>query len=94
MVVRTISHRKIVAAVNKVVGERKEIEKLSVQLGLTTKSCVRLKALKTKTEASSYGEVVRNALQLYEALIEETEKGNKLFLQDKSGYSSVFRLWL
>ncbi len=34
----------------------------------------RLVALKDKIEASSHAEVIRRALQLYEALIEEAEK--------------------
>ena len=50
--------------------------------------------LKLKTEASSYAEVVKNALQLYEALIEETESGKQFLTRDKDGVVSPFRLFL
>lgn len=56
-----------------------------VQLDMPEKSMARLQALKIKTEASSYAEVVKNALRLYEATIEEAEQGNKLVLVSKDG---------
>jgi hypothetical protein len=45
----------------------------------------RLNALKVKTEATSYAEVAKNALPLYEALIEETEDGKQFLVRDKEG---------
>lgn len=45
----------------------------------------RLQALKNKTESVSYAEVVKNALRLYEAVIEQAEAGNTFFLKDKEG---------
>jgi hypothetical protein len=54
----------------------------------------RLNALKLKTEATSYVEVVKNALRLYEALIEETESGKQFLIRDKDGVVSPFRLFL
>lgn len=45
----------------------------------------RLNALKDKTEAVSYSEVVKNALRLYEALIEVTDSGTQLFAHAKDG---------
>jgi hypothetical protein len=54
----------------------------------------RLVALKDKTEASSYVEVIKNALQLYEGLIEEVEQGKKFFVRDENGVISPFRLFL
>jgi hypothetical protein len=54
----------------------------------------RLNALKAKTEASSYAEVVKNALRLYEALIEETESGKQFRVRDQNGVVSSFRLFL
>jgi hypothetical protein len=57
-----------------------------VQLDFQEKSMLRLQSLKDKTEAASYAEVVRNALRLYEAVIEEHEQGNTFLVQapDKS----------
>ena len=54
----------------------------------------RLNGLKLKTEAASYAEVVKNALRLYEALIEETESGKQFFVQDQNGTLSPYRLFL
>ena len=50
-----------------------KVPKNRVQFDLPPRSMERLNALKLKTEASSYAEVVKNALRLYEALIEEIE---------------------
>jgi hypothetical protein len=49
-------------------------ETTRVQMEMPPKSMERLAALKDKTEASSYAEVVKNALRLYEALIKEQEE--------------------
>ena len=54
----------------------------------------RLNALKLKTEAASYAEVVKNALRLYEALIEETESGKQFLVRDRDGTLSPYRLFL
>lgn len=56
-----------------------------VQLDLPEKSMGRLLVLKEKTEAASYAEVIKNALRLYEAVIEETEAGNILLVRDREG---------
>lgn len=50
----------------------------------------RLDALKAKTEAVSYAEVVKNALRLYEAMIKEAEEGGHLFVH-KNGIEAPFR---
>lgn len=42
---------------------------------------LRLKKLRDRTEASSYAEVVRRALQLYEALIEEVDAGAEISIK-------------
>ena len=52
-----------------------------IQMDMPPRSVDRLKALQAKTEASSYAEVVRNALQLYEALIDEVDRGSKILLE-------------
>jgi hypothetical protein len=61
-----------------------------VQLDLPEKSMSRLLALKEKTEASSYVEVIKNALRLYEAVIEETDAGNTFLVKDKEGSTKEY----
>lgn len=60
-----------------------------VQMDMPERSVARLKTLQIQTEASSYAEVVRNALQLYEALIGEVEQGHKI-LVDRDGVIAPF----
>ncbi|MDJ0826161.1 MAG: hypothetical protein QNJ16_11720 [Rhodobacter sp.] len=54
----------------------------------------RLVTLRGKIEASSHAEVIRRALQLYEALIEEAEKGGDVSIRsEKDGevrYRPIF----
>jgi hypothetical protein len=69
-------------------------KKNRVQLDFAPCSMERLNALKAKTEAASYAEVVKNALRLYEALIEETESGKQFLVRDKDGVVAPFRLFL
>ncbi|MGF7001261.1 hypothetical protein P3T25_009654 [Paraburkholderia sp. GAS32] len=49
------------------------------------KSYDRLQLMKEKTEASSYAEVLKNALRLYEAIIDQYDAGRRLYLKDKDG---------
>lgn len=56
-----------------------------VQLDMPEQSLARLQALKVKTEATSYSEVVRNALRLYETMIEEADKGSAFLVRDPDG---------
>jgi hypothetical protein len=72
----------------------KALKKNRVQLDFAPRSMERLNMLKTKTEASSYAEVVKNALRLYEALIEESESGKQFLTRDANGVVSPFRLFL
>jgi len=65
-----------------------------VQLDLALPSMQRLNTLKRKTEATSYAAVVKNALRLYEALIEETESGKQFLVRDAAGTVSLYRLFL
>ena len=75
--------------------ERTEAPKKNrVQLDFAPRSMERLNVLKAKTEAASYAEVVKNALRLYEALIEETEDGKQFLVRDKNGVVAPFRLFL
>jgi hypothetical protein len=65
-----------------------------VQFDLPPPSMERLNALKLKTEASSYAEVVKNALRIYEALIEETDAGKQFLVRDAAGTVSPYRFFL
>lgn len=51
----------------------------------------RLRALREKTEAASYAEVIKNALRLYEALIKEADQGNHLVIKDRDGREISYR---
>lgn len=68
--------------------------KTRLQLDFAPRSMERLAALKAKTEAASLAEVVKNALRIYEALIEETEAGKEFLIRDKDGVPAPFRLFL
>jgi hypothetical protein len=72
----------------------KSLQKNRVQLDFPPRAMERLNTLKAKTEASSYAEVVKNALRLYEALIEEDESGKQFLTRDKDGVVAPFRLFL
>jgi Ribbon-helix-helix protein, copG family len=63
-----------------------------VQLELPESSMERLKALREKTEAVSYAEVIKNSLRLYEALISEAENGNQVCIKDSNGTETAYRL--
>jgi hypothetical protein len=70
-----------------------KLPKNRVQFDLPPRSMERLNILKIKTEAASYAEVVKNALRLYEALIEETENGKQFFVRDENGTLAPYRLF-
>jgi len=72
----------------------KSKKKCRVQLDFAPNAMERLNRLKSKTEASSYVEVVKNALRLYEALIEETESGKQFLIRDQDGEVASFRFFL
>ena len=71
-----------------------KLRKNRVQLDFAPRAMERLNLLKAKTEASSYAEVVKNALRLYEALIEEEEAGKTFLTRDKDGVVAPLRLFL
>ena len=62
-----------------------ERETTRVQFEMPSKSMERLRMLKDRTEATSYAEVVRNALRYYEFLVAEAEKGNEVVVEHKDG---------
>lgn len=52
-----------------------------VQMDLPPKALTRLKRLQEVTEAASYAEVIRNALRLYETIINEHEAGGEFLIK-------------
>jgi len=73
---------------------RMKVAKNRVQFDLTPRSMERLNVLKRKMEAASYAEVVKNALRLFEALVEETEAGKQFYVRDENGTMTPYRLFL
>ncbi len=65
-----------------------------VQMEFPEKSMSRLRVLKEKTEATSYAEVVKNALRLYEEVIAEYETGNALFLRGQDGSIREYKIFV
>lgn len=65
--------------------QKKSAKTTRVQLELPEKSYERLNLLKEKTEAASYAEVLKNALRLYESIINQVDSGKRLYVSDKDG---------
>jgi hypothetical protein len=74
--------------------EKVKTLKNRVQFDLPPRSMERLAALKAKTEAASYAEVMKNALRLYEALIEEVEQGRSFYVRDEQGNMVPYKMFL
>lgn len=62
-----------------------------VQFEMAKESFDRLVALKDKIEASSHAEVIRRALQLYEFVIEEEEKGGGVSIKTVEDGEIIYR---
>ena len=56
-----------------------------MQLDLPPKAFERLVKLKVDTEAVTYAEVIRNALKLYAAAVEQYEAGNEFMIKRPDG---------
>lgn len=69
-------------------------ETVRVQMELPPPAIERLKALKDKTEASSYAEVTKNAYRLYDMLIEMQESGRSLLMREPSGEIKELQIFL
>jgi len=65
-----------------------------VQLEMPPQAMERLQKLKDKTEAASYAEVIRNALRLFEALVEEHEKGAEFSLRRPDGEIVQYKIFV
>ena len=63
-------------------------------MDLPERSFERLKALKAKTEAVSYAEVLKNALKIYEAIIQEIDSGNEIMIKQKDGQIFPYKVFL
>ena len=65
-----------------------------VQLEMPPQAMERLQKLKDQTEAASYAEVIRNALRLFEALVEEHEKGAEFSLKRANGENVQYKIFV
>ena len=74
---------------NHLAGEKKRLT-----IVLPERSVRRLNALVERTEASSYTEVLKNALRLYEALIEETERGSEILVRESDGRIKSYQIFV
>jgi len=74
--------------------ETTERDTTRVQLELPPQAMERLQQLKDKTEAASYAEVIRNALRLYEALIQEADRGAEFQVKGPDGVAVPYRIFL
>jgi hypothetical protein len=68
-------------------------KKVRVQIDLAPQSFDRLKRLKEITEASSYTDVLKDALSLYEFVIETDQTGAKLKIVDEVGRESDLKIF-
>jgi len=65
-----------------------------VQLEMPPQAMVRLQKMKDRTEAASYAEVIRNALRLFEALVDEHEKGGEFSLKRPDGEVVQYKIFV
>ena len=65
-----------------------------VQLEMPPQAMERLQRLKEKTEAASYAEVIRNALRVFEALVQEHEQGAEFSLKRPNGETVQYRIFV
>jgi len=65
-----------------------------VQLEMPPQAMERLQRLKERTEAASYAEVIRSALRLFEALVEEHEKGSEFVLKRANGETMAYKIFV
>ena len=75
-------------------GEEPARTTTRVQLELPPQAMDRLQRLKDRTEAASYAEVIRNALRLFEALVEEHAKGSEFSLKRADGEIVQYKIFV
>jgi hypothetical protein len=64
-----------------------------VQMELSQSSFDRLNHLKELTEASSYTDVMKDALRLYEYIVQKDSEGTQFLLKSKSGDVSEVKIF-
>lgn len=69
----------------RMVDKREKLKRRRIQLSLTEKSAARLDRLKSDTGLTSYSNVVRDALLLYDLIAEERSKGSRIYIRPKDG---------
>lgn len=74
--------------------ELEQKETTRVQMDLSARSMERLRTLKDRLEATSYAEVIREALKLYEFLVLEDEKGSEFLLKQKNSKATPIKLFI
>jgi Arc/MetJ-type ribon-helix-helix transcriptional regulator len=82
------------AAADAIDANQSERTTTRVQLEMPPQAMERLQRLKEHTEAASYAEVIRNALRLFEALIEEHEKGAEFSLKRANGEIVTYKIFV
>ena len=65
-----------------------------VQLEMPPQAMERLQRLKEKTEAASYAEVIRNAVRVFEALLQEHEAGAEFSLKRPNGETVSYKIFV
>ena len=65
-----------------------------VQLEMPPQAMERLQRLKEKTEAASYAEVIRNAVRVFEALLQEHEAGAEFSLKRANGETVSYKIFV
>jgi len=65
-----------------------------LQIDIGQRSFERLEAMKEKTEVSRYGDVIADALRLYESIIEDVEAGHEVLARTSDGTEIPYRIKL
>jgi hypothetical protein len=60
-------------------------KKNTLHLQISDQSMARLNALKSKTQADTYAEIIANALQLYDGMIQLAEAQNTFLMKSANG---------
>jgi len=82
------------AAAMEAAGEESGRATTRVQLEMPPQAMERLQRLKERTEAASYAEIIRNALRLFEALVDEHEKGAEFSLKRADGSTVAYKIFV
>ena len=75
-------------------GRPKNVEASRVHLSLPETLLNRLQEIQRDTHASSLTEVVKDALQLYAAAVDEHKKGGRLYFKDENGHERQLAIFI